>query len=88
MTATKQEIANARTLEQLKALERKHGYSFGWANKVHAARSKKRDGSNGSRAARSKVVQEAQNQNPQDERTGEQRVARPSYLYSQYAAVD
>lgn len=42
MTATRKEIFSAKTLEQLKTLERKHGYKFGWANKVFAARSNPR----------------------------------------------
>jgi hypothetical protein len=88
MTATKQEIYAARTLSQLQALERKHGYAFGWANKIHQARRRKRDGSNGSGEPRFAVVQEKQNQNKEDERRWKQGVARPPYLYSHYSNMD
>ena len=83
--ATKDEIRVAKTLSQLQALERRDNYSYGWALKVWKA---KNDRSKRSGKSSSAVVQKAQNQNAQDEWGGEQRVARPSYLYSQYAAVD
>lgn len=41
MAATRAQIYAAKTLAELKALESKHGYKFGWANKIYAARLKR-----------------------------------------------
>lgn len=88
MKATRHDIANAKTLSQLEALAKRCGYDFGWAQKIHQARLRKNDRSKRSGTTCSTVVQEAQNQNPQDERAGEQRVARQAYLHSHYSALD
>lgn len=42
MAASRHEIHQAQTLEQLKALEKKHGYEFGWANKIYNFRQQKK----------------------------------------------
>lgn len=80
MPATREQIAAAKTLSQLQTLERKHGYSFGWANKVHAARAR-----NKNRKQSGEVGKETENKN---EVQRERRVAGPLVLSSHWSSID
>lgn len=40
--ATRNEIYNAKTLNELRALAKKYGYKWGWPEKIHQSRQYKR----------------------------------------------
>lgn len=88
MPATRAEIAAARTLHALRALAKRHGYQYGWAEKIYMARERKRDGSDRSGKPRGALVQKAPDKNPQDERNGATSLARQVDLPPQLSFLD
>ena len=80
MPATKEEIYAAKTLEQLQTLERKYSYKFGWANKIHAARSKPRARIRKSNREPSRPL--GKEISYKDAKEGNGRIARPLVLSS------